>query len=440
MKPARRRLGLVVPPISGHLNPALSVARELKDRGHSITYFGLPDAGSRVRAAGIGFHPICETMHPVGTVPAWMRRQGELTGIAGIHWILKCLQHENLGYMRDLPAALASTETDALLVDQISYGAASVAQHFNLPYVTLCNALPVHADDTVPPFATTWKPVSRRVEKLRSFFSLLPLRPLFSRHFAPLNAIRRTWGLAPLNPETLADSPRAILSQQPHGFEFAQRQMPRHFHLTGPWQRADTRPNDDFPFERLDDRPVIYASLGTLQNRIESVFRIIAQACAPLDVQLVMALGAHDAVPPKNLPGNPVVVPFAPQLKLLRLASLVVTHAGLNTALEALSHGVPTVAIPITNDQPGVAARLRACGAGEFIPLSRLNPNRLRRTIERVLHTASYRRVAAQFAETLSREDGTRKAADIIERSLDPQAALGMGFQPPTPNAVRIAA
>lgn len=43
-------------------------------------------------------------------------------------------------------------------------------------------------------------------------------------------------------------------------------------------------------------------------------------------------------------------------------ASVVVNYAsskeGLNTTLEALTYGVPMVAIPITNDQPGVAARI----------------------------------------------------------------------------------
>jgi zeaxanthin glucosyltransferase len=35
-----------------------------------------------------------------------------------------------------------------------------------------------------------------------------------------------------------------------------------------------------------------------------------------------------------------------------------ITHAGFNTLLEALTQGVPQIAIPVTNDQPGVAARI----------------------------------------------------------------------------------
>jgi len=43
-------------------------------------------------------------------------------------------------------------------------------------------------------------------------------------------------------------------------------------------------------------------------------------------------------------PGDPIVVPFAPQLELLKHAAVCITHAGLNTALECLTKGVPMVA------------------------------------------------------------------------------------------------
>jgi len=47
-------------------------------------------------------------------------------------------------------------------------------------------------------------------------------------------------------------------------------------------------------------------------------------------------------------------------LELLKQTSVCITHAGLNTVLEALTQDVPQVAIPVTNDQPGVAARIAA--------------------------------------------------------------------------------
>lgn len=48
----------------------------------------------------------------------------------------------------------------------------------------------------------------------------------------------------------------------------------------------------------------------------------------------------------QGMPGSPLVVGYAPQLELLKKATLTITHAGLNTVLESLSNGVPMVAIP----------------------------------------------------------------------------------------------
>lgn len=115
----------------------------------------------------------------------------------------------------------------------------------------------------------------------------------------------------------------------------------------------------DFPWHQLNGKPLIYASLGTIQNQQLDLFARIAEACSHLDAQLVIALGGGsnpNALP--SLPGHPLVVGFAPQLALLQRAALTITHAGLNTVLESLRCGVPMVAIPIANDQPGVAARV----------------------------------------------------------------------------------
>jgi UDP:flavonoid glycosyltransferase YjiC (YdhE family) len=128
-----------------------------------------------------------------------------------------------------------------------------------------------------------------------------------------------------------------------------------------------------------------------------------------------MALGAEGAELTDDLPGDPIVVGLAPQLELLKRASLAITHAGLNTALEALMFGVPLVALPVANDQPGVAARLRHHGVGELIPIRHLDAPRLRNAIVHVLGDPSYRVKAQALQKELAGFDGVRRAADIIE-------------------------
>ena len=49
--------------------------------------------------------------------------------------------------------------------------------------------------------------------------------------------------------------------------------MPANFHYTGPFHDVRVRPPAPFPWERLTGRPLIYASMGTLQNRLDTYSR-----------------------------------------------------------------------------------------------------------------------------------------------------------------------
>jgi MGT family glycosyltransferase len=190
-------------------------------------------------------------------------------------------------------------------------------------------------------------------------------------------------------------------------------------HFTGPWVNPASREPTAFPWERLTGQPLIYASLGTLQNRLLGTFQTIAAACEGLDAQLVIALGGGG--PPASLahlPGSPLVVGFAPQLELLRRATLTITHAGMNTTLESLAQGVPLVALPITNDQPAVAARIAWTGTGEVVPWERLSVDRLRRAIAQVLTQESYRHQACLQQAAIQRAGGVKTAADVVERAI----------------------
>ena len=174
-----------------------------------------------------------------------------------------------------------------------------------------------------------------------------------------------------------------------------------------------------FPWEQLTGKSLIYASLGTLVNGLEDVYKHILKAVEPLeDVQVVLSVGKN--ISPENLggiPSNTIVVRSAPQIELLKRAALCITHAGLNTVLESLAHGVPMVAIPIGYDQPGTAARIAHHGTGEFIELDELTTNRLRGLIEKVLQDPSYRERAGYFQKVISKTRGLDVAANIIEQA-----------------------
>ncbi len=121
------------------------------------------------------------------------------------------------------------------------------------------------------------------------------------------------------------------------------------------------------------------------------------------------------------LPGNPLVVNYAPQTELLPLAALTITHAGMNTTQQSLYFGVPMVAIPLTHDQPAIAARLERTGAGIVIPPRQLTSVRLRAAVEAILpRDSKFREHAQRLKEASRRAGGVERAAAIVEEARTP--------------------
>ena len=423
-------IGVLVPAASGHLNPMNSLGRELARRGHRVVVANAPDMEGKVLAAGLEFLPIGGADYPPGSVEAMYARLGRLRGASAVLYSLRIMGEMGQVILREAPDAFRSVGVDLLLIDQGAVGGTTVAEHLGVPYVTVANAILFNREPGIPPFAFAWLPSDSPLARLRDRLIFAGLPPIIAPLIRSIARHRKAWGLPPRPDPIDWFSPYAEVCQQPVEFEFPRRRLPPHFHFTGPLSDPDARAPVPFPFEALDGRPLVYASLGTIQNRLLGIFRAIAGAVAGLDVQLVISLGGSaDPSVLGRLPGNPLVVRAAPQLDLLDRAALTITHAGMNTTLESLARGVPMVAIPITNDQPAVAARIAWTGTGLFVTPARLTPGRLRQAIVRVLAEPAFAANAARLADAIARAGGVSKAADVVERLLQTgRPVLAEGF------------
>jgi len=396
-----------------------ALARSLEMKGHEVILFGIADTEARVRAAGIKFHPIGSEEYPIGTLKKLDDRLARLKGLAALQFTLERVRNSARMVLRDGPHAVRATGIEAMLVDEADF-AGNVADYLGLPWISIALVPPLLYDDRFPPFWLGWSAGTDRLRRLRNRLAIEMLLRMASPIFKDINRQRIAWGLKPNRKPQDGLSPLAQIAQLPEALEFPIRgEKPAGLHYTGPFVHAQQRPTVEFPWARLDGRPLIYASLGTLQNGLETIFRTIAEACAGLDAQLLISLGGGlDPERLGKLAGDPLVVSFAPQLEILKRATLVITHAGINTVLESLSEGVPLVAIPLGNDQPGVAARLRAREAGIVVSRHMLTPVRLRKAITLVLQEPAYREAAQELQRAIQQIDGAGRAADLIEQVL----------------------
>ena len=415
------KIGFVSQPLSGHLLPMTALARALQARGHEVTFIGVPDIASVVQAACLGFVPCGEAEYPAGAVARVWGPVAHLQGLETMRYALEEISPDFIAAtLRHLPRRLVETGVEGLVIDALHLFAELVPMSMNIPFVQVWNVLHADLSAVTPPFTTSWpyettpEARARNVERLQQTGAMVaPLIPI-GRAFAEQAGLAIDW-----SQPGATGSKLAVITQTPEIFDFPGVQWPSQFQYAGPLSDATARAPVPFPWDRLDGRPLVYASMGTLVNGSVAVQRAILDAARRLeDHQVVFSVGGNvDLDRLGAIPPNVIAVPTAPQLDLLKRAVLCITHAGLNTVLEALGLGVPMVAIPVGYDQPGVAARIAHHGVGAFIDVQELTAETLSARIRTVLDHDSYRAAAGRFRDALARIDGPERAADIVERA-----------------------
>jgi MGT family glycosyltransferase len=415
------KIGFVSMPLSGHLNPMTALARRLQSRGNEVVFFGIPDVEPFARAAGLDFVPYGETAYPLGSIDNVFSSVAQLHGFEVVRHtcmdLTPDLTRVTFNYLAD---KLAMTGVEAVVIDTIHFFIELVPLSMSIPYVHIWNVLNLDFSGATPnylfsfPLDTSPEGLQRNAVSLQKVGELLGPIAEIARSYSERVGLEIDW-----NDPGATVSKLAVITQTPKEFDFPGIPWPAQFHYAGPFHDDQGREPVPFPWEKLTGKPLIYASLGTLVNGLYEVYKRILAAVEPLeDVQVVLSVGKN--INPENLspiPSNTIVVRSAPQIELLKRAELCITHAGLNTALESLAHGVPMVAIPIGYDQPGVAARIAHHGTGEFIEVDELTTERLRDLIEKVLQDPRYRERAAYFQKVISEARGLDLAADIIEHA-----------------------
>jgi MGT family glycosyltransferase len=404
---------------TGHLKSLLLLAQQLKERGHKVTFFEKPKIENRVRQAGLDFFPI-------GISGSFFKEEAPQPGnsalrsrLSTLRFNLSRIRHDLKIYLEETPVALRRTGVDALIVNEIALTGPTVAQIAGLPYFIISTSVPHNFGWNDLPWFSGYKysaSLFSRVEDALLEISALRMRGPIRR---ALDNLRRQAGLGPVHEARRSFPELAHITQLPKCLDFPRSRLPGNFYYTGPFASEAARPHVDFPWDRLDGRPIIYASLGTTRNMQAFVFRLVAEACLDLHLQLVISLGGRfDPAMFSDLPGKPLVVKFAPQLELLRLAKIVITHGGPNTVFEALMEGKPMVAIPLAHDQPAVAARLARLGIAEVLPVMRLSASKIRSAVKKVLNDPGYRDAAVTMQAELHSLHGLERAADVIGEAL----------------------
>jgi UDP:flavonoid glycosyltransferase YjiC (YdhE family) len=354
------RFLFVVPPLAGHVNPALAVAGALRADGHEVAWVGSeaylrPLVGDEITVYPTGLRPY-RGQHDRGARALRSLWQGFVVPFAR-------------SIMRPVGEAAQDYRPDVMVVDQHALAGAVVAHRYGLRWATLC---------------------PQGMELTQPFRDRPKIDAWLRGHLAALWA---TTGQPPQSEVDLRFSPYLVIAFTTAALTGPVR-FPDHFALVGP-AMGSRPPMPGFPWDALDPRRrLVLVTMGTLAQDIAADFYArMTEALRPLGDRLqAVVVAPPDAVP--DPPGHLLVAPRVPLLELLPRVDAVVCHAGINTACEALAHGVPLLMAPIKHDQPIIADQVVAAGAGLRVRFARATPEQLRTAVTTLLDEPSYRAAA----------------------------------------------
>lgn len=397
------RFLFAVPPLAGHVNPTTALGAELERRGHDVAWVGHPQAvapllptGARLFPAGARLTPaMLEEIHA-----RWLN----LRALAA----LKVLWEEvliplGLAMVDGVASAVDGFGPDVTVVDQQTLAGAAVARRDGLVWATSASTF----SELSRPYAGMPRVEAWAEELLAGFSAQCGLSPdqiragdlRFSEHLV----------LAFTTPELAGDAQVACNPV-----------------FVGP--AIGSRPaQPGFDWAWLDAGPAatrrrrILVSLGTHNGAAGArLYRVVLEAAAALrsQVQVILAVPAAQLGSGMDVPDNVLAAGAVPQLELLPHLDAVLCHGGHNTVSESLACGLPLVVAPIRDDQPLIAERVVAAGAGIRVRFGRVQAPDLVGAIQSVLNDQSYRHGAARIASAFTTAGGARAAADHLEKLL----------------------
>jgi UDP-glucoronosyl and UDP-glucosyl transferase len=170
----------------------------------------------------------------------------------------------------------------------------------------------------------------------------------------------------------------------------------------------------------VSDRPLVYATLGTLFNRATNIFRDIFVGLSAQDVDALVTVGRdQDPATLAPLPPNARVERYIPQATLLPQCSVVVHHGGAGTTFGCLVHGVPQVVIPQGADNFINAAMVEGAGAGLTLHPNEVNPEAIRDAVMAIVREPRFSAAARRVADEIVSMPGPDEVAQQLREWLD---------------------
>jgi len=423
------RIGIQTWGTEGDVRPFFSLARALRDRGHTVrvVYTSVEGRDFQPLAAQCG-------VEAVGVGAEYFRANAERNGrraqesfelgnpLSQIRLIVEDLMDPVAMAMFEAGAALAA-ESDAMVGHFLAHPAGAAAERQGIPYGIVA-LQPIFASAHYAPVGMPafprwlnplkWRLVARvlesvfrdRVNDLRTRVGLAPVRDLHR------NTLERSaFGLVAVSPSLFPRPPDWSAHAEVCGFlglpdaaePWVKEPALRDFLAAGP--------------------PPAFLSFGSMFNldgdRTSATVAQLAEAVVLAGTRgIIQAKEEVIARAPRH--ASIAYVARAPHAQLFPLCSVIVHHGGAGTTQSALLAGRPSVVVPHAADQFYWGDLLHARGvASKALTARALTPGALASRLRFVLERPALGERAGMLGDALRGERGPERAAELVEHAFE---------------------
>ncbi|WP_028593444.1 macrolide family glycosyltransferase [Paenibacillus assamensis] len=393
--------------LHGHVNPTLGLIHKLIERGEEVIYYCSDPFREKIEQTGASFRSYRGLL-------SFEMHKG--SGIETLLVFADFLMDKCRVLVEELQEEVSQLQPDYIIHDSFCLWGKEFAAKLQIPGIAVFANFPF---------------IDEMAQKDPSFFMEYVLLaaddPLYLKHKGKHDVYRKLldklarvislkYGKPSLN--VMND---IFCSKEKLNLLFTSREFQIHeevFDNTHLFAGYDIYPRlepIDFPFERLNDRPLVYIAFGTILNHLSELYETCFKAFGDSPYQVVMSIGMHtDPTAFSAVPDNFIVRSYVPQLELLRRADAFVTHGGANSIYESICNRVPMVVLPQTFDEFMGALMVERSGAGIYMRNHEASTDELRDAVEQVLWNTHYRDNCKRVEQSFEATGGLDHAVNEI--------------------------
>lgn len=366
-------------PYVGHVNPTLVLAEELVNRGHNVAYILTEEWRNRIEDIGAEFFPYQDFDESLTE-----EQVNELCYLAAYK-----------------TGAAKGSGFDLLIYEAWFFLGEALGEMLGIPTVRLFTTFALNENVMDKILQTSTNLCAFMDDNIRKWHTEKLIGQVKIKEQDFLN-------------EMVYRIPQLNITFTSRWFQADEQAFDERFKFVGT-ALSDTETELCDELSEYDGKPLIYISLGTIYNKHLSFFKSCIKEFANTEFTVFISVGTKCSIQSfGELPDNIYVYAHVDQKKILKKASLFITHGGMNSLNEAIYYGVPLIVIPQDADQPFNALRVAELNLGITLKM-RNAKHGLYEMAKQVIENEEIKKQMKCAQIKQQSAGGVQKAADYVE-------------------------